>query len=268
MATLPLLSSPSGDGSLLTGTPWGGVTIATHSAAATLGTSDLGKTHVCTVTTAYTVTLPAASGSSGKVITVVVAGSSTNLLTLAAAGTDTIDGQATRLLWAGEAAILYCDGTTWTKVGGRSIPLVCQAQRQNSSVTTLTDNAWNTIPMDTQTVGPAFMYDATNGQIVVKRPAYYECSSSIYIRTATWPTDGYGGVSQTTGGTTNNIPGGQGYSYTNRNSAGSLIDFQTLLSCAAGDLMNAVAQPASGSGFSVDGTGAPAVLTVLEIPQW
>lgn len=48
-------------------------------------------------------------------------------MTIDANSTELIDGQQTRIMWAGESAILLCDGTGWTKIAGKSIPMLIEA---------------------------------------------------------------------------------------------------------------------------------------------
>jgi hypothetical protein len=245
------------------GGTWSNVSLVSISGTTTLTTANLGQTVVCTVTSAYTVTLPSAASSAGRVLEIVVAGASTQLLTLAAAGTDTIDGAAARILWAGESAILMSDGSNWTKIGGRSLQMGCQLQRQGTVLTGLTSNAWNVVPMDTQAAGPSFMFDSTNGQIKIVRSANYVCLTLLYLHSDTFPADAYGSIRQNT----TDAPGGQAYEYSNNKAP--LPNFQTLLACSAGDVLNAEIQPTGlGSNFNVPGPGAPAVLIVLEIPAW
>ena len=111
-------------------------------AATTLTTTAFGKMHVCSGTAAdYTVGLPAASGNAGKIIGIRISNACTKLITLDANDSESIDGAATRVMWAGESAILLCDGGGWTKIAGKSIPMVCK----------LTANAVQSIPSSTTT---------------------------------------------------------------------------------------------------------------------
>lgn len=94
----------------------------------------IGKHHVCSGTTAdYTVTLPAVSGNSGKLLSVEMSGALTKLVTLDGNASETIDGATTRVMWARETAVLLCDGTGWTKVGGKSIPMAMKAHADTSA---------------------------------------------------------------------------------------------------------------------------------------
>lgn len=109
----------------------------------------IGKHHVCSGTTVnYPVTLPAVSGNAGKLLSVEMSGALTNLVTVGGNVSETIDGEPTRIMWAKEMAILLCNGTQWTKVGGKSIPFIgtisCISMNQLFSVGVYTKIACNT----------------------------------------------------------------------------------------------------------------------------
>lgn len=89
-------------------------------------TATIGRMHLCSGTSAdYTVTLPAASGNTGKMIGFRMSSALTKLVTLDGNSSETIDGAATRIMWAGETAILMCDGSNWFKIAGKTIPMKC-----------------------------------------------------------------------------------------------------------------------------------------------
>lgn len=113
-------------------------------------TATIGRYHVCSGTSAdYTVTLPAASGNAGRMITLRMSPALTKLVTIDADGSELIDGALTRPMWANEVAVLLCDGTGWTKIGGKSIPL--RARLSNSGNITLAANGASTadLPFNT-----------------------------------------------------------------------------------------------------------------------
>lgn len=88
--------------------------------ATTLTSAAFGKLHVCSGTTAdYTVELPAVAGNAGKFIGVRGVAGLTKTVTLDPDSAETIDGASTLALRATDVIILYCDGTTWTVVGGK-----------------------------------------------------------------------------------------------------------------------------------------------------
>ena len=104
-------------------------------AVTTTATLTLNRMHVCSGTTAdYAVTLPAVSGNAGKFIGIRIAPGCTRWITLTGNAAETIDGSNTRRMWAQESAILFCDGSTWSKMGGRSRPLHCILRRTTGTL--------------------------------------------------------------------------------------------------------------------------------------
>ena len=100
------------------------------SGTTTLTSTAFGKNHIITGGADYTVTLPAASGNSGKIIGFRVTGSA--LFTIKASGSELIDGENERVMWKDESAVLLCDGSGWTKVAGKSIPFVINGEKTSS----------------------------------------------------------------------------------------------------------------------------------------
>jgi len=93
--------------------------------ATTLTSTAFGLIHVCSGTSAdYQVDLPSVSGNAGRIITIRMSNALTRFVTIAGAGGALIDGLATRLMWAQESCVLMCDGTNWTKIAGKSRPMV------------------------------------------------------------------------------------------------------------------------------------------------
>lgn len=144
-------------------------------------TATISKHHVCSGTTAdYTVTLPAVAGNAGKLISFEMAGGLTKLVTLDGNASETIDGALTRVMWARETAVLLCDGTTWAKVGGKSIPMtsaMSMSAAQLFGAATATKLLLNTnyTAFTTQTA----MQDAANNKMVCKRSGMYVLSAFI-----------------------------------------------------------------------------------------
>ena len=145
----------------------------------TTATAVIGRLNVCSGTSAnYTVTLPAVSGNSGKYIGFRMAAGLTKLVTLDGDGTETIDGATTRVMWAKETALLYCDGSTWTKMAGKSIPMECHLSKATTfTVTnaTITGAAYPTFDF-----GTTLLHDTTNNRIKICRPGKYVVSSFFY----------------------------------------------------------------------------------------
>lgn len=142
-------------------------------------TLTLGRMHVCSGTTAdYTVTLPAASGNAGKIVGVRMAPGLTKLVTVDGDGAELIDGEASRVMWAQESAILLCDGTGWTKIAGRSRTMTCRMRRssnQNINNTTTTTIGLNQIDVD----NTGLMGDTANTRIVTQRAGTYRVFAKI-----------------------------------------------------------------------------------------
>lgn len=143
--------------------------------AVTLGDTAFGKLHQCTGTSAdYTVILPAVSGNSGKIISFQMSTALTKLVTIDGNGSETIDGATTRVMWAGETAVLYCDGTAWTKVGGKTIPMIAgQSVSATQSVATATATK-KTLGSSIASNCPASMNDTANSKIVIARASSYQ----------------------------------------------------------------------------------------------
>ena len=145
-------------------------------------TLTIGKHHIITETTAdRTHTLPAVSGNSGRQISIQIAASTTKLITIDGNASETIDGALTRIMWAGEAATLLCNGTTWSKIAGKSIPM--QGAIRMSTNQTFNANVATTLTFDTQWMLNApsnFIVPASN-RIVALRPNLYHCEAMCHM---------------------------------------------------------------------------------------
>lgn len=139
---------------------------------ATLTGSAFGKMHVSTGTTAdYTITLPAATGNAGKLIGFRMAPALTKIVTVDANASELIDGATTRVMWANEVAVLLCDGTSWTKIAGKSIPIAATATRVSAQ--SIASGVVTTIDLDTAAYDPASIIDLGTDRITIKRPGTY-----------------------------------------------------------------------------------------------
>jgi hypothetical protein len=147
--------------------------------ATTLTSTAFGLIHVCSGTSAdYQVDLPSASGNAGRIITIRMSNALTRFVTIAGAGGALIDGQATRLMWAQESAILMCDGTNWTKIGGKSRPMVFSGE--NGAGITVA-NATN-VPISIATIlqnNTGLMNDTVSSIVVcrIRRAGVYALSA-------------------------------------------------------------------------------------------
>ncbi len=146
-------------------------------------TATISRMHYCTGTSAsYTVTLPAASGNTGKLIGFQMGPSASlsKLVTLDGNASETIDGALTRVMWALEAAILLCDGSNWFKIAGKSIPMQSTIRLKNNTpgatqtitTTTVTKVLFDQSDLD----NTGLMSDTTNHRINIVRPGSYLAS--------------------------------------------------------------------------------------------
>ena len=150
----------------------------------TMGSNSFGNLHFCSGTTAdYTLTLPAVSGNTGKIVTIQMSNTLTKLVTVDANGSEMIDGALTRIMWANESCVLYCDGSAWRKVGGRTIPMVSAiSPSATQSISNNTDTKRTglntTFGADNGVPG---MSDTTNSKVVIQRPSRYKVSGAWRI---------------------------------------------------------------------------------------
>lgn len=142
-------------------------------------TLTIGRMHAITATSgATTNALPAASGNTDKFIGIRIVQTSTKLVTIDGNSSETIDGALTRIMHHGETAILHCDGTTWTKVAGKSIAMTCEMTRaaaQAVVTATETDVLLDTTNYD----NTGLMADITNHRINILRPSYYRVTGFL-----------------------------------------------------------------------------------------
>lgn len=163
------------------------------SSATTMTSSDYGLMHACTVASAYTVTLPTPVSVPGTQIGVRVVDSSAALLTLATAA-GTVDGASTRIMWAGESAILESDGSKWVKIGGKTVPMCGVMSIASAGVSVSTGTVTN-LPLTTtitdntgrmcSTTNTYITAQRTNTYMVIARVEWSQISSGNSTRTIT-----------------------------------------------------------------------------------
>ncbi|WP_052659177.1 hypothetical protein [Pseudomonas sp. LFM046] len=142
------------------------------SAATTLTSGAFGKMHTVTGTTAdYAVGLPAVSGNGGKLIGLRMSSALTKFITVDGNASELIDGALTRVMWKHEVAILYCDGTAWIKLGGKTVPMVAEATRSTGDTTGI--GVTKLIDLDTASNDPAGLVDLSGDRINIKRTGSY-----------------------------------------------------------------------------------------------
>ena len=151
-------------------------------------TATIGRYHVCSGTTAdYTVTLPASSGNAGRMITLRMAPALTKLVTVDASGSELIDGALSRAMWANESATLLCDGTGWTKIGGKSIPMMAKIRLTATSQTLSAGVGTEWKDFDSNGVSEVFdvgdIMDGTTGanggRVTIRRSAKYNIFGAL-----------------------------------------------------------------------------------------
>lgn len=147
--------------------------------AITLTQASIGRMHVCSGTSAaYTVGLPDVDGNAGKFIGFRMNNALTQLVTLQGNNSQNIDGQNTRVMWANEVAILYCDGAAWIKILGKSVPMTCVMKR--TSAQSISSGVWTQVQTTTSVSDPTGqMADTTNGRVVIQRSGNYQCSAYV-----------------------------------------------------------------------------------------
>lgn len=147
----------------------------------TATTLETGKHYVCSGTSMdYTITLPSVTTNIGTLVSITMNSALTKLVTVDAGTGVTIDGQQTRTMWANETAILMSNGTSWTKVGGKSIPFCCVIRRTTGDQS-VSASTWTAIQFDTFISGDSNMYDTTNKRITIRRTGQYTCSGFMYL---------------------------------------------------------------------------------------
>lgn len=143
---------------------------------------DFNKHYVITVTSAdKTMTLPAVSGNGGKIISIQIDSSTTKLITIDGNSSELIDGLQTRIMWAGEACTLLCNGTSWSKIAGKSIPMIAGIH-MGANMNSLSTGQWIKILFDASLVlnAPATMQDIANNQLKILRTNLYKIDASLF----------------------------------------------------------------------------------------
>lgn len=150
----------------------------------TMGANSFGNLHFCSGTTAnYSLILPAVSGNTGKLVTIQMSNTLTKIVTVDGNGSEMIDGSLTRIMWANESCVLYCDGSAWRKIGGRTIPMVASitpsgTQSISNNTDTKRTGLNTTFGADN---GVPSMSDTTNSKVVIQRPGKYKVSGAWRI---------------------------------------------------------------------------------------
>jgi len=92
--------------------------------------------------------------------------------------TTKIDGEYNRIMWAKETALLYCDGSTWTKMAGKSIAMAAGIYldtTQSISANTTTKASCATVNFDST----GLQADTTNYRLKINRTGTYQLSGVV-----------------------------------------------------------------------------------------
>ncbi len=231
-----------------------------------LTSNAFGLLHVCSGTTGnYQVTLPAVSGNGGKVIGIVMSPSLTMCVTIKGNASEQIDGRNTRIMWSGESAVLYCDGTAWTKIGGKTLPMRIGLQAtESTSIPTSVLTKVNLHGVLSNNA-PAAASDGGASLITILRPGLYDVGYSVrYIdisAAATFECALYrsGALAFIT---CSYPPGPHNF---------PTVGASAPMSLAAGDVLSLYARQYAGSSNTIGGTNAGVSETFLvatEIATW
>ncbi len=239
----------------------------TGAATATLSTSLAALTwNVCSGTSAnYTLSLPAVSGNANKFAAIRMDIGLTKLVTVDGNGSETIDGALTRVMWAQETAILLCDGSTWTKIAGRTVPMIAVGAPSGNG--TATNNANTKIPIATSILDPTGrMVNTTSTRLDVIRGGNYVLSTLFRIVNAT------AALARIAGGAWKNtnpwfVLGEQSVA----SGSNATVDCKTPVSLVAGDYLELyctiVGGPADQT-YAGDGTTQMSWMALEELPSW
>ena len=240
--------------------------IVSVTGAATATTSTWNK---CTATSAnYALTLPAASAASGLMVGILIAPSSTALVTVTAAGSDKIDGSATQIMWAGESAQLYSDGTNWFKVAGKTIPMMATlgfSTNQTFAVNTNVLLTWTTIISNG---APAsFTAGSALSKLAVLRPGKYQVSVTMTTNNSN-STAGLVSLKMWKNGAEL-----KAYVFYGVSSSYSTVGGSLILDLVAGDYFQPYGKYYSGSfatSYCINDSSSPTdnFFTLMEMPIW
>ncbi len=148
-------------------------------AAGILSPAALGKMHVVNLSADGALGLPAVSGNAGKLLGIRIARACTKLVILGGNGSETIDGALTQTMWAGEVAVLLCDGTGWTKIAGRSIPML--AMLQASAIQTIPSGAYTDLTFNVASINIGSMANPVASSITPRRAGVYRVFASMVM---------------------------------------------------------------------------------------
>ena len=232
--------------------------------ATNLTSAAVGKWFVCSGTN-YNFVLPAVTGLAGKFIGIRINPVATNLVTVkTSVTTEAIDGSTNRVLWANEVAVLKCDGTNWTKVAGKTIPMTAIAAPSANTSAASGDTAINLDVSVSDTTGTM-----VGGNIItIRRAGNYNTLTCVRFVVTTSSPRFAGGLWRTRDGV-------QTQWVTLAEQAGQNGGYPTIqclvpLQHKVGDQLFLYAYQVTGGNQDVAGSGTTeqSWMAVSEIPNW
>ena len=151
----------------------------TLTAATTLTATAFGKHHICNATglALYIIALPAPAGHAGKLLSIRVADTASGMWALQGAD---INGATERRLWAGETALLECNGTGYRKISGATKPLTAKLRTAAAAFSVTGFLSLQPLPVIVYDTSPGGLMSATANQLTILRPAQYLVISGFF----------------------------------------------------------------------------------------
>jgi len=156
----------------------------------TVTTTDGAETILVTAASNVTITLPAASGSTGRKLTFKKVDSGSGYVAIVRAGSDTIDGATTRYIPKQYDYLeIESDGTTWHIIKDFRHIIAEIKCNSNTTLTKATYTTLTNMSISSDSVG----FWTSTSRLVIKEPGFYRISGQMRIETAfsTPPTFGY-----------------------------------------------------------------------------
>jgi len=255
---IPQYSGGGGNGD------WLSTLLNTEVSITTTATATISKQHVCSGTS-YTVTLPAASGNGGKFLALRI--TATGLITVDGNGSETIDGALTRVMWAGESCMLYCDGSNWFKTAGKTIPMICVMYRNTDSINSV-NGAITNAGINTTTVdNTGLMANTGSNKMTIKRAGYYIHAGKLVMSNSSTI---IGNAQVLVQNASTIVAAGIASLLSSSNGFFTISTAPALLAAAADDItINYIHDAAGGSTAPVIiGGAAYTSLSLTEVPTW
>lgn len=134
---------------------------------------------LCNNSSDITVSLPAASGMTGRCFQIKKIGNNSNTVTVDPNSTETIDGSSTIVLFIRYDFIeIYSDGTNWQVIGDGRFKHAARMTKTGSQ--SVSAGGYAKITLDVSGLdATGTMVDTTNNYIVVKRTGTYFCVAAV-----------------------------------------------------------------------------------------